>query len=186
MILIYLLHGLPASEQKTIENLLGPTPTTTPDSSDEQYRQVTRIVDGDTFVIAGGQKVRYIGIDTPETVDPHRPVMCFGEKASEENKKLILGKQVRLVKDVSETDKYGRLLRYVYLPDGTFVNKLLVEQGYAKAVSYPPDIAYQDVFRKAEEDARAQSRGLWGSCALSPTPALQDNNSAGQAATPAL
>jgi endonuclease YncB( thermonuclease family) len=145
---------------------------------------VIKVVDGDTIEITGGKKLRYIGIDTPETVDPRRPVMCFGKQASDENKRLVLGKTIIMVKDVSETDKYGRLLRYVYLPDGTFVNELLVKEGYARATSYPPDISFQDLFRQAEEQAREAQRGLWGSCSLTPTPALQSFHSAGEAATP--
>jgi micrococcal nuclease len=124
---------------------------------------VTRVIDGDTIEIEGGQKVRYIGIDTPETVDPRTSVQCYGEEAAAENKKLVEGKQVRLEKDVSNTDKYGRLLRYIYVGD-VFVNKFLVEQGFAFSSSYPPDIKYQDIFTKAEKEARGAKRGLWGSC----------------------
>ena len=121
---------------------------------------VARGVDGDTIELEGGQKVRYIGIDTPETVDPRRPVGCFGKEASTKNKALVEGKNVRLVKDISETDKYGRLLRYVYVGD-IFVNEYLVREGYARASSYPPDVRYRDLFREAEADARINKRGLW-------------------------
>ncbi|MFZ1735991.1 MAG: thermonuclease family protein [Candidatus Moraniibacteriota bacterium] len=122
--------------------------------------RISRVVDGDTVELESGQKVRYIGIDTPETVDPRRPVGCFGKEASDKNKELVDGKDVRLVKDVSETDKYGRLLRYVYAGD-LFVNEYLVREGYAKASSYPPDVKYRDLFREAEADARINKRGLW-------------------------
>ena len=121
---------------------------------------VVRGVDGDTIELEGGQKVRYIGIDTPETVDPRRPVGCFGKEASTKNKALVEGKNVRLVKDISETDKYGRLLRYVYVGD-IFVNEYLVREGYARVSSYPPDVRYRDLFREAEADARINKRGLW-------------------------
>lgn len=121
---------------------------------------VARGVDGDTIELEGGQKVRYIGIDTPETVDPRRPVGCFGKEASTKNKALVEGKNVRLVKDISETDKYGRLLRYVYVGD-IFVNEYLVREGYARVSSYPPDVRYRDLFREAEADARINKRGLW-------------------------
>lgn len=124
---------------------------------------VTRIVDGDTIEISGKVLVRYIGIDTPETVDLRKDVQCFGKEASNENKRLVLGKKVTLEKDVSETDRYGRLLRYVYI-DGKMVNEELVKNGYARAVSYPPDIKYQDAFAKAEESARKSERGLWSTC----------------------
>lgn len=127
---------------------------------------VTKIVDGDTIEIEGGQKVRYIGIDTPETVDPRESVQCYGKEASNKNKELVEGKKVRLEKDVSETDRYGRLLRYVYIGE-TFVNEYLVKEGFAKAASYPPDIKYQDKFKTAETSARENQRGLWGSCNIS-------------------
>lgn len=124
---------------------------------------VTRVIDGDTIEIEGGQHVRYIGIDTPETVDPRKPVQCFGVEASNKNKELVSGKRVRLEKDVSETDQYGRLLRYVYVGD-TFVNLELIKQGYAHASSYPPDVKYQNQFTDAQRQAKEQNRGLWSSC----------------------
>jgi micrococcal nuclease len=130
---------------------------------------VTRVVDGDTIEVQIGgtrQKVRYIGINTPETVDPRRPVQCYGHEASQKNKELVEGRQVRLVKDVSETDKYGRLLRYVYVGD-TFVNLELVRQGYAHASTYPPDVAHESEFREAERQAREAKVGLWsGACTI--------------------
>lgn len=81
------------------------------------FPKVVRVIDGDTIEIEGGDRVRYIGIDTPETVDPRKPVQCYGQEASNKNKELVEGKTVELEKDVSETDKYGRLLRYVWLGD---------------------------------------------------------------------
>ncbi len=128
---------------------------------------VQRVVDGDTIQLETGEKLRYIGINTPETVDPRRSVQCFGKEASNKNKELVLGQKVRLEKDVSNTDKYGRLLRYVYLQTPTgevFVNDYLVRQGYAYASSYPPDIAHQKDFRQAQEEAQENNRGLWSSC----------------------
>ncbi len=132
----------------------------------EESFLVTRVVDGDTIELEGGEKVRYIGIDTPETVKPGRPVECFGKEASRRNRELVEGKRVTLASDVSDRDRYGRLLRFAYLPDGTFVNELLVREGYARVASFPPDISKQDVFLAAERDARAAKRGLWadGSC----------------------
>lgn len=124
---------------------------------------VTRVIDGDTIEIEGGLKVRYIGIDTPETVDPRKPVQCFGVEASNKNKELVSGRRVRLENDVSETDKYGRLLKYVYVSD-TFINLELVKQGYAYSYPYPPDIKYQDQFIDAQRLAREQNKGLWGGC----------------------
>lgn len=116
---------------------------------------VTRVVDGDTIdVTINGQpySVRYIGMNTPE-----RGEAC-SDAATQANALFVSGKTVRLVKDVSETDQYGRLLRYVYV-NGLFVNQALVEQGFAEVVSYPPDTAQFDNFRSLEAAARAANRG---------------------------
>lgn len=132
--------------------------------ADANVARVVRVVDGDTIKVTVGGKevtVRYIGINTPETVDPRRPVQPFGKEASERNKNLVEGKLVRLEKDVSETDRFGRLLRYVYVNDD-MVNATLVREGFAHAVSFPPDVKYQDMFRQLEREAREAKRGLWG------------------------
>jgi micrococcal nuclease len=128
--------------------------------------KVVRVIDGDTIEVAiGGSlyKVRYTGIDTPETVHPSKPVECFGREASEKNCQLVEGKTVRLEKDVSETDSYGRLLRYVWVGDN-FVNDYLVRQGYAYAYTYPPDVKYAEQFVQAQREARENNRGLWVAC----------------------
>jgi len=122
---------------------------------------VVRVVDGDTIELSNGKKVRYIGIDTPETVDPRKAVQCFGKDASQANKDLVLNKTVILKKDISDTDRYGRLLRYVYLEDGTFVNLWLVKNGFATAYTYPPDVYYSKDFVSAEKEAREKQLGLW-------------------------
>ncbi len=124
--------------------------------------KVIRVIDGDTIEIAGGQKIRYIGIDTPETVHPSEPVGCYGVEASNKNKELVLNKDVRVERDISETDQYGRLLRYVYVGD-LMVNEHLVREGYANSSSYPPDIKYQNRFTEAERLARDEGKGLWSS-----------------------
>ena len=126
-------------------------------SSDDTWK-VSRVVDGDTIKLENGETVRYIGIDTPETVDPRKPVQCFGKEASGKNRELVEGREVRLVKDISETDKYKRILRYVYIGD-VFVNDYLVRNGYAHASSYPPDVKYQDQFREAEQEANCITDG---------------------------
>lgn len=131
--------------------------------------QVVRVVDGDTIdVVIEGQRyrVRYIGIDTPESVDPRRPVECFGREASQRNKELVEGKTVYLEKDVSETDRYGRLLRYVWA-DGEMVNARLVEEGYATVSTYPPDVKHAELLARLQAEAQEAGRGLWGAC---PTP----------------
>jgi len=126
-------------------------------SSPPDTAKVTQVIDGDTIVIEGGYRVRYIGIDTPEV---HPELEPFGMEALEANRKLVEGKRVRLERDVSETDKYDRLLRYVYV-DGIFVNAELVSQGLAEAKAYPPDIKYQDYLEELEAKARQAGRGMW-------------------------
>lgn len=130
---------------------------------DPESKIVTRVIDGDTIEIEGGQKVRYIGINTPETKDPRKEVECFGKEAAGENNKLVMGKRVKLEKDVSDKDKYGRLLRYVYVGE-LFINLELIKNGYAQIMTYPPDVKYQKDFLTAEKQAREQNLGLWSKC----------------------
>ena len=129
--------------------------------SDEDWQLVRRVVDGDTIELENGSRVRYIGMNTPETVNPNAPLECFGREASKYNKQLVEGKWVRLERDVSDRDRYGRLLRFVYLEDGTFVNEALVRNGYAYVSTFPPDIAQESLFRQAEVEAKSNKRGLW-------------------------
>lgn len=131
--------------------------------SHEEEVLVTRVIDGDTIEIAGGERVRYLGIDAPETVDPNRPIGCFGPEASMENKELVEGKYVRLERDITERDKYRRLLRYVYVND-KLVNLELVRGGYAVIYTFPPDVKYQKELLAAQREAREAKRGLWGAC----------------------
>ena len=125
---------------------------------------VTRVLDGDTIVLAGGDKVRYIGIDSPELYGGSE-AECFAKEASERNRELVLGERVRLESDVSETDKYGRLLRYVYV-NGVLVNEVLVLEGLARARAFPPDTAQKKLIRAAEGAAQSEGVGLWaeGAC----------------------
>ena len=119
--------------------------------------KVIEVVDGDTITIEGGYRVRYIGIDTPEV---HPRVEAYGIEAWQANRQLVEGKRVRLERDVSETDRYNRLLRYVYV-DSIFVNAELVRAGLARARAYPPDPKYQDYLEKMEAEARRAGRGIW-------------------------
>ncbi|CCQ94867.1 Micrococcal nuclease-like nuclease [[Clostridium] ultunense Esp] len=123
---------------------------------------VKRVVDGDTFETATGEKVRLIGVDTPESVKPDSPVEPYGKEASHFTKKKLEGKKVRLEYDVSLKDKYGRTLAYVYLPDGTFYNELLLAEGYAQVLTVPPNVKYADHFLEVERKAREAGKGLWG------------------------
>jgi micrococcal nuclease len=124
---------------------------------------VTRVIDGDTIEvnISGTiYKVRYIGIDTPELDDERSEFRVLAREATKLNIQLVVGETIRLEKDVSETDKYGRLLRYVYVDD-VFVNAELVRQGLAWAKTYEPDIKYQDVLEEAEVEAKQNKKGIW-------------------------
>lgn len=120
----------------------------------------TRVVDGDTIVVSGVGKVRLIGVDTPETKHPAKPVERFGREASRFTAKLVEGKRVRLEYDWQRVDRYGRTLAYVYLADGTFVNAEIVKQGYGYAYTKYP-FKYLEEFRALEREAREAERGLW-------------------------
>ncbi len=126
-------------------------------SSPPDTARVTRVIDGDTITIEGGYRVRYIGMDTPEI---YPQLEAFGPEALEANREMVEGKIVRLERDVSETDKYGRLLRYIYVDD-IFVNAELVRQGLARAKAYPPDIKFQDYLEELETEAKHAGRGMW-------------------------
>jgi len=164
-----------------------PVPTAEPVKATGEFAVVKRVIDGDTVELENGEKVRYIGIDTPETLDPRKPIQCFGKEAAAKNRELVEGKLVRLEKDVTERDKYNRLLRYIYVTEGesgqeVLVNLELVRRGFGHSYTYPPDVKYQDLFVAAEREARESGRGLWNSCPvpeensrLSPTP-IQTSN----------
>ena len=119
--------------------------------------RVVRVIDGDTIEIAGGARVRYIGIDTPEV---YPQTEYYGPEAWVRNRELVGGEVVTLERDVTDKDRYGRLLRYVYI-DSVFVNAELVRLGYARAISYPPDTKYQELLSQLEDEAREAKRGLW-------------------------
>jgi micrococcal nuclease len=139
----------------------------------ETLYRVVRVVDGDTFVVdrdGGDVVVRLLGVDTPETQHPQEPVECFGREAAARLHELLEDQYVRLEGDASQADidRYGRLLRYVYLPDGTLVNQLLIKEGYAFEYTYDKPYALQNQFNTEEDMARIQGRGLWGEngCAI--------------------
>lgn len=158
-------------------NVPGAVATSPPGPAGPTERaRVLRVVDGDTIIVmVGGRedRVRYIGIDAPESVRPEFPVEPFGTEASAANAALVGGRTVLLERDVSDRDRFGRLLRYVWLetPDRPlFVNFELVARGFATAVTFPPDVRHVDLLRAAEREARAGARGLW-SVAASASPA---------------
>ena len=128
---------------------------------------VVRVVDGDTIEARIGDRiedVRYIGVDTPETVKPDTPVQCFGPQASALTHHLLEGRRVELEFEVERRDVYGRLLAYVYLGD-RFVNAGLVRRGLARSLTIPPNDRYAPLFRALELRAARAGRGLWGVCA---------------------
>ncbi len=145
--------------------LLTLLPAPVASQGDSTVVQVVRVIDGNTIqvccVFGDRVKVRYIGVDTPETHHPMRGVEPYGMEASEANRKLVDGKTVRLEFDVQEQDRYGRLLAYVYLEDGTFVNAWLVQHGYAAVMTVPPNVKHQELFLKLQREAREAERGLW-------------------------
>jgi micrococcal nuclease len=130
--------------------------------------QVLRVVDGDTIRVrldGRTERVRYIGIDTPESVKPGTAVQCFAKRASAANAALVAGRNVRLVADVEQRDRYGRLLAYVYRePDGAFVNARLVRDGYARTLTIAPNVAHARELADLARAARRAHRGLWNAC----------------------
>jgi micrococcal nuclease len=130
--------------------------------------RVERVVDGDTVIVrlAGArERVRLIGVDTPETVKPGSPVECFGKAASKFAHGLLDGERVRLEQDAEARDRYGRLLAYVHrIRDDLFVNAELVRRGYAQPLTIPPNVRHADEFAALARAARANGRGLWGAC----------------------
>lgn len=124
------------------------------------WRTVVRVVDGDTLLLDGNERVRLIGVDTPETVDRRRPVEYYGKEASAFLRRMAEGKRVRLAYDQQRKDGYGRTLAYVHLADGTLLNGEIIRQGYGHAYTRYP-FRYADEFRAYEREAREQRRGLW-------------------------
>ena len=133
-------------------------------------RLVVRVIDGDTIVVGPNEKVRLIGVDTPETVHPKNTVQCFGQEAKEFTRSMVERRSIRLVLDESNAarhhkDRYGRTLAYVYFDDGTMLNAELIRRGYAHAYTRFP-FRHVVEFRQLERTARRQAVGLWASCPL--------------------
>ncbi len=166
--------------------------TSAPSPSGSSYYAVSSVVDGDTVKISINgtvETLRLIGIDTPETVDPRKPVQCFGKEASAKAKELLSGKKVRIEKDSSqgERDKYSRLLAYVFLEDGTNFNQYMIEQGYAHEYTYNSAYKYQAAFKAAQKWAQSNQKGLWSpsTCIGSTSSATVSSEPASTSQTPA-
>ena len=149
-----------------IRRMQSPPPNPTKvDSRDKGFCDLSRIVDGDTFLcrFPDGieETIRLVGVNTPETSHQKKGVEYYGKEAKEFTRNTLSGKRVKLELDVQPRDRYGRLLAYVYLEDGTFINTLLVQEGYAQVMTVPPNVKYQDMFLKLQKEARENNRGLW-------------------------
>ncbi len=168
LFVLLLLIGTPQNISFAKSNL----PTELQESS--QFIKVQRIIDGDTFVLSNGEKIRLIGIDTPEsrpnpklyrdvkrTGQDIDAVIAMGEEATKFARQLLEGKRVNLEFDITPRDRYGRLLAYAYLEDGTFVNAEIIRAGYAQVMTVPPNIKYQELFLKLQKEARESRKGLW-------------------------
>lgn len=139
-------------------------PEAAPDA--EREAEIIRVTDGDTVeirpTINGEEDVRLIGVDTPETAGSPRGAQPYGEEAAEFSEQRLEARRVTLRFDVEKTDQYGRLLAYVYLPDGSMVNETLLEEGYAQVATFPPNVRHLGRFRTAQMSAREAGRGIWG------------------------
>ena len=165
----------PSNDIKTSETVNADTSTAKVNQESTQPKQesnqsplyaVVSVVDGDTVKLSidgTTQTIRLIGMDTPETVDPRKPVQCFGKEASNKAKELLTGRSVRIETDASQgtLDKYGRTLGYIFRDDGLFYNKYMIEQGYAHEYTYNIPYKYQSEFKAAEKSARENQMGLW-------------------------
>jgi micrococcal nuclease len=125
-----------------------------------EFAVVRYVIDGDTVVLSDGEKIRYIGINSPEINHPTRGTEPYAQEASKTNRKLVQRRKVKLVYDIERTDKYGRTLAYVWA-DTTFVNAHLIRQGLARAMIIPPNTKYEKLFRRLEQEARRAGRGMW-------------------------
>ena len=166
LVLVVALAVLGGRALTGVEELGRPEPG---DPAPARVVRVVRVVDGDTIRVrdASGreERVRYIGVDTPESVRPGAPVECFAKRASAFNRRLVAGRRVRLVHDVQRRDRYGRLLAYVYRAgDGLFVNAELVRRGYARPLTIAPSVAHADELERLGAAARQAGRGLWSAC----------------------
>lgn len=160
------LAGRGAAPLFRSSSVASPAPVALTHASTADTYPVIKVVDGDTLAVEMNRTsvtLRLIGLDTPETVDPRKPVQCFGKEASSKAKELLTGKIVRLEMDPSQgtLDKYGRTLAYVFLPDGALFNQYMIAEGYGHEYTYNLPYKYQSEFKAAEKQAREEKKGLW-------------------------
>ena len=167
LVLVLLFGGISNAVSRHAEPTSGGGPSGASHAAEQTDHdatvKVTRVVDGDTIDISpsveGRSRVRLIGMDTPEVYFGTQP---YGPEASAFAKRELDGREAKLELDVQKIDPYGRLLAYVYLPDGRMFNETLLEEGYAQVATFPPNVKYQERFLKAQREAREANRGLWG------------------------
>ena len=169
---------LETTAETTVQAVAPTAPVEEEDADQDSYdATVTRVVDGDTVEISpavgGITDLRFIGVDTPETKEPGCAPQPYGQEASAFTQAQLGGEQVGLEFDVEKTDRYGRLLAYVYPQDGEMFNETLLEEGYAQVATFPPNVRYADHFLEAQHAARETGRGLWG---LSPEELAQQTD----------
>lgn len=123
-------------------------------------QRVARVIDGDTVLLENGEQLRYLGADAPEVTSEQ----CYSTEATLRNRELVEGEEISFYRDISERDQFGRILGYVYLADGTFVNETLIREGYAFAYTYPPDVSQHVFLKRSEDTAHESGLGLWGGC----------------------
>ncbi|MFY9487457.1 MAG: thermonuclease family protein [Solirubrobacterales bacterium] len=163
----------PLPETPTAQGELRPPDSNgdSPDPVQFERARVLRVVDGDTILVrrlsaspdTRAERVRYIGVDTPESVKPNSPVECFGKQASDYNAKLVEGKTVRLEPDIEPLDRYGRTLAFVYV-EGTLVNAKLLSEGFAQTIEIKPNVSKAKYFTRVQLMAKRTNKGLWGAC----------------------
>jgi micrococcal nuclease len=162
------LVGCAGAAHRAADTTAATTAATAPASTYVANATVVRVVDGDTIdvtVNGAHERVRLIGIDTPETVKPNTPVQCYGPEASEHTKELLApGTPVYLERDLVARDDYGRLLAYVFRTDGVFVNRDLIDNGFARPLEIKPNLAYHVAFEQGAHGAEAAGLGLWSHC----------------------
>jgi len=155
---------IPSLPPPIIINTITPTLVPTNEPTKTPELTVKYVIDGDTVILSDDTHLRLIGIDTPELNEKsNKSAECFAVKSKDFLAKLLIDKKITLEKDTSETDKYGRLLRYIYLDD-VFVNLALVKAGFAQVLTVPPDVRFKDDFLKAQKEAKDQKLGLWSEC----------------------